>query len=137
MVVPGFKASEHEEQCALIEWWAIYCGTKGIDERLLFAVPNGGFRHPAVAGRLKAEGVRAGIPDLMLAIPMHTFHGLFIEMKVEGGRVRKGQEEVIHLLRLQGYNCCVCYSMEEAQRVLMMYLAKNPEEMAKIRKILG
>jgi len=133
----SYRATEHEEQVALMDWWEPYCRTKGVDERLLFAIPNGGARHPAVAGKLKAEGVRAGAPDLMLAIPKHYFHGLFIEMKSEGGRVRPGQLEFITLLRQQGYNCAICYSMEEAMRVVMMYLSENPEEMQKNRKILG
>lgn len=31
-----------------------------------FAVPNGGWRNPKEAARLKAEGVKAGVPDICI-----------------------------------------------------------------------
>ena len=36
------------------------------DDAELFAVPNGGHRNAAVAGKLKAAGVRSGVSDLVL-----------------------------------------------------------------------
>ena len=38
---------------------------RGAPDVVLFAVPNGGFRHRVEAARLKAQGVTAGIPDLI------------------------------------------------------------------------
>ncbi len=45
------------------------------------AVPNGGARHPAVAGKLKAEGVRAGYPDIVIDCARGPFHGMRVELK--------------------------------------------------------
>ena len=57
---------EHNIQCACVRWfnyqWPEYRG-------LLFAVPNGGARSKATAGKLKAEGVVAGVADLILLVP--------------------------------------------------------------------
>lgn len=49
--------SEADEQQAVVEW----CDLKGVP---IFHIPNGGFRHPAEAKHLKAQGVKAGVPDL-------------------------------------------------------------------------
>jgi hypothetical protein len=60
---------------------------------MLFAIPNGGARHKAIAGKLRAEGVRAGVPDICLPVPRGEYHGLFIELKrPKGGHVSEEQE---------------------------------------------
>ena len=74
-------ASEHQEQSAVISWWALAHRQYGLPEFALFAIPNGGARDVITGARLKAEGVRRGVVDLMLAKPNGTFSGLFIEMK--------------------------------------------------------
>ena len=82
------RSLEHNEQVALIGWARCqrFNGTPIADD--LHAIPNGGQRHPAVAAKLKAEGVTPGIPDLMLTIPVAPYHGMFIEMKSRGGIAR-------------------------------------------------
>src|SRR5262245_64718583 len=52
-----------------------------IPARLCFAIPNGGARDVITAGRLKAEGVRAGVPDVCLPVARAGYHGLFLEVK--------------------------------------------------------
>ena len=56
----GRIPTEHEEQRAFVEWFR-----KSGDVRI-FAIPNGGARGAAQAGKLKAEGVSAGVPDLFI-----------------------------------------------------------------------
>ena len=34
------KQEEHQEQCALMQWWAMESRSYGIDERLLYAIPG-------------------------------------------------------------------------------------------------
>lgn len=53
--------TEHQEQVALFQWLEIAAKR---DDRLsmAFAIPNGGARHPVVAAKLKAEGVKSGVP---------------------------------------------------------------------------
>ena len=69
--------TEHSEQVTLIEWWDMAANIFHTPKELLFAIPNGGKRSPVTGSILKAEGVRRGIPDLMLAIPRGNYHGLF------------------------------------------------------------
>lgn len=49
---------------------------------MLFAVPNGGSRNAVEARILKAEGVVAGVADLILLVPRSGYGSLCIEMKI-------------------------------------------------------
>ncbi|MBQ7609135.1 MAG: VRR-NUC domain-containing protein [Desulfovibrionaceae bacterium] len=117
--------TEHQEQCALIQWWQWQCSGYGIPEPLLYAIPNGGARHIVVAKKLKDEGVRAGIPDLFLAVSRNGFHGLYIELKTASGRPSSAQKAIIGELEQQGYACKVCHGFEEARRAIADYLGKD------------
>lgn len=111
------KQSEHNEQKALIKW----CKMHPVAKRI-FAIPNGGARHIAVAAKLKAEGVRRHVPDLFLPVSRGRFHGLFIEMKAKGGRVAKGQSEELEQLSADGYMAVVCWGWDSARETIENYL---------------
>lgn len=120
-------ASEHEEQCALFAWAAQWEG-RHPELALLFAIPNGGHRHPATAAKLKAEGVKAGVPDVCCPIPRRGYAGLYIELKRnDGGVVSQAQACWIHRLREQGYRVFVAEGQEQAMSGLVWYL-DLPEE---------
>lgn len=115
--------SEHVEQVNLFEW-ARLAQAAHPALRLLYAIPNGGMRNKAVAGKLRAEGVKPGVLDLCLPVPRGVFHGLYIEMKrQEGGRVSKDQARWIADLRAEGYSAVVCHGWMQAREVLLAYLA--------------
>ena len=90
----------------------------------MFAIPNGGSRKGgAIEGsHLKAQGVRAGVPDIFLAAPSRPYSGLFIELKAEGGRVQDTQREWTAALSTQGYRTVVCYGFEAARDEIERYL---------------
>ena len=115
--------TEHEEQAALVEWWGLYARWKSLPPSLLMAIPNGGYRSAITGARLKAEGVRVGIPDLFLAVPTRQAHGLWIEMKRQhGGRISDAQKSSMVALEAQGYACTVCRGWAEARRSIVEYL---------------
>ena len=116
------KTTEHAEQVALLHWVRLH-ESRWPELTLLLAIPNGGHRHPAVAGKLKAEGVRSGIPDLYLPSARGGAYGLWIEMKAPGGKLSQRQKITLIQLREQGYSACVCYGWEDAARTLTDYLA--------------
>lgn len=60
---------------------------------LLFAVPNGGFRNKREAGIMKAEGVTAGVADVILLKPSGGYASLCVEFKTEDGTQRATQKE--------------------------------------------
>lgn len=113
--------SEHDEQSALLSWAATRTTTMPELERM-FAIPNGGFRDNNTGKRLKAEGVRAGVPDLFLPVPRGGKAGLWIEMKIRKGRVTERQNDWIEWLRNQGYEARVCYCWQDAAEMIELYM---------------
>lgn len=109
--------SEHDQQVAVIE----YCDAKGVP---VFAIPNGGLRHKRTAAMLKAEGVRAGVPDLFVPVPNGGYCGLFIEMKdVNGRKPRESQMQWLEALNARGYAAYWAKGAEKAIRLIDAYLS--------------
>ena len=114
--------TEHKEQKELIRWAKMLSATLP-ELELLFAIPNGGERHLLVAKKLKAEGVKAGVPDLMLPVARGGYHGLFIEMKRQnGGRQSKAQRWWKERLKGEGYKAVVCRGCQDAIQTIEDYL---------------
>lgn len=102
--------TEHEEQRELVKWFR-----QSWPDVVIFAIPNGGARSASVAGRLKAEGVLPGVPDLF--IPAWR---VWIEMKrIKGGSVSKEQKELHKYLESVGYRVIVAKGAEEAKQRLL------------------
>lgn len=81
----------------------------------LFHVPNGGARNKVAGAKLKAEGVRRGVPDYLWPLRSGVGDvGLAIELKAAGGRLEPEQREWIAHLSGQGWRCVVAYGWEEA-----------------------
>jgi hypothetical protein len=127
VLLRGLTMSEHDEQAALIRWAKVQ--TPRLPAlRLLFAVPNGGQRHAATAARLKAEGVRPGVPDVCLPVPSGPYHGLFIELKrpkrpgKPAGRPTDEQLWWLGELQAVGYCCGLAYGWDEARALIEAYL---------------
>ena len=117
--------SEHDEQANLITWAAMHEHEHpGLE--MLFAIPNGGHRHIRVAAKMKAEGVKAGVPDLFLPVPRGDYHGLFIEMKFGKNKPTAHQRHWLEMLEWHGYKTAVCYWFLDARDVLIDYLEGAP-----------
>lgn len=115
--------SEHQVQSAVISWWWLQHELYGLPVFALFAVPNGGARDAITGSRLKAEGVRRGALDLILAKPTASYHGLFIEMKVGDNRPTEDQSSFMDYLDRAGYKTCVHWTSESAINEIKEYLA--------------
>lgn len=114
--------TEAQEQMTLFSWAAMQSG-KYPELNLLYHVPNGGSRHKAEAGRLRAEGVKAGVPDLCLPVARGQYHGLYIELKRQRvGRTSDHQSEWLDALSAQGYKAALCYGWEQAAGTIIEYL---------------
>ena len=100
MVIP----SEDEEQMLFVQWF------RRTYTQRIYAVPNGGARHPAVAMKMKATGTTPGIPDLH--VPAWN---LWIEMKRQkGGRLSPHQQDWIEYLEGIGHTVIIGYGFEDA-----------------------
>lgn len=155
--------SEHAHQTAFFQWlnfaritsfdgaWDVCMGKASVSRpgtnpegempelALAHAIPNGGKRDAVTASKLKAEGVKPGVPDTFLPIPMPRrhdvptnmmYHGLYIEFKKPSQKPKregskggvsdaqmKFMEQALHL----GYACHVAYSWREAANIVMAY----------------
>ena len=114
--------TEEQEQIAIMEW-AELSQSRYPDLQWLYHVPNGGLRSKRTAARLKAAGVKSGVPDLCLPVPRKGYHGLYIELKrIKGGRTSPDQDRWIESLTDNGYFCEVCRGAESTIRVIKWYL---------------
>ena len=96
---------------------------------LNYHVPNGGIRKKAAAGRFRAEGVKAGVPDLCLPVARGGFHGLYIELKRQkGSKTSDDQKAWLSNLEEQGYFVALCKGWEAAAKVITEYLTMGGEE---------
>ncbi|MBS6039970.1 VRR-NUC domain-containing protein [Pseudomonas sp.] len=98
----------------------------------LHHTPNGGYRGKVEAGRLKAQGTKAGIPDLLLTMARGGYFGLFIEFKatVKPAAVSLEQQACIGRLNDQGYLAVVCRGHFDAMECLRAYMALPKTEVA-------
>lgn len=113
---------EHYEQVMLFHWIDDLMSARFPFLEAAFAIPNGGHRHIAVAKKLKAEGVRSGVPDVFLPYVTVDHAGLFIEMKrTKGGRESAEQIQWRLDLRSRGYQVCVCLGWRNAAAAICVY----------------
>lgn len=114
--------TESEEQQAVMEWAEAASG-KWPELRLLYHVPNEGRRSMATGGRLRAEGLKSGVPDLCLPSAHGKYHGLYIEMKrTQGGKTTPEQKEWLEALEVEGYKTALCRGADAAIETIMGYL---------------
>src|ERR1043165_1268822 len=107
---------------ALIQWCQTYAPQYPQLARI-YAVPNGGHRHPKVAVYMKAEGLRAGVLDICLPVPRDPWHGMYLEMKFGRNKLTAEQAAEMESLRKDNYFVPEpCYSWIEAARSIAWYL---------------
>ena len=118
---------EAEEQKALFEW-AGYMGGRHPELKFMYHVPNGGRRNAREAAMLKAEGVKAGVPDIVLPAARGGYHGLYIELKRQkSGSLSKEQRAYLEYLKEQGYRAVMCRGWRQAADVIQAYLVQKKE----------
>lgn len=131
--------SEDSQQIALFMWAALNID-KYPDLKFMFAVPNGMFTpYKQVAGKMRAMGMKRGVPDIMLPVKRGEWSGLFIELKRKktekqaAGKTSNEQNEWIGYLQNQGYGVAVCYGFEQSRDMVLQYL-EYKEDKSKITK---
>jgi hypothetical protein len=117
--------TEHAHQCALF-CWAANNREKWPELEWMFAIPNGGERNKVVASRLKAEGVKSGVSDIMLPVARRGYLGFFIEMKEpKRGRESEKQAEFGQFVKNNGYLYIVGYGWESAAQYIAWYMGND------------
>ena len=111
--------SEYDEQLTVFDYAYGYGGNLDKRLRMLHPVENtkGAGRPPAGATE------SAGVPDMFLAVAIAPFHGLYIELKANGGKVAAKQKQWQKRLRGQGYASEIVFGGGKAIELLGQYLA--------------
>ena len=119
---------EAQEQRALFRWAALHT-SKYPGLEMLFAIPNGGRRDARTAALLKAEGMRAGVPDICLPVARHGYGALWIELKCVGahgkraGVASRAQNDWGIALAAHGQLFALCHGWDKARGIIIDYLA--------------
>lgn len=79
------KIREHEEEFP--------------DLKFCTHVPNGGWRGYSTGAKLKAAGVRPGVPDILCFKTQGAFTGLAIELKCNKNKTKKEQDAWLFYLQ--------------------------------------
>ncbi len=112
--------SQLQQQC--VKWWRYWAAASGIDHRFLIAIPNEGKRTIKTGQRMKAEGMIAGVSDLILFDPYGEKLPLFIEMKLEKTNQTESQVAFERTYADAGYDYVVCRSFLDFQKCVTRYL---------------
>ena len=114
--------SEHDEQVSLFQEMALRAKQ---DPRWgkAFAIPNGGLRNIIVAKKLKAEGVRAGTPDIFIPVPAGPYCGMFLEMKRRAGGVVSPEQWAFMNSMRPHYFTAIGYGAADAIKRIADYFA--------------
>jgi hypothetical protein len=114
---------EDHEQMRFNMWFDKFLWKKGCR---WFHPPNGGGRTMTEGVKLKAMGVKRGVPDIIVPMSRKGRHGLVIELKrVDGvaSDVRSEQKEWLTWFGEQGWETHVCFGFEAAKKVVEAYFA--------------
>lgn len=121
------RSVEHDIQVSIIDW-AEHKSGEYPELQTLHAIPNGGHRHKAVAGWLRAEGVKAGVPDLFLPLPdwIRQIAGLYMELKAPGREknTSEAQDWWISRLTFQGFKVVIVSDFDRATKGIIEYVEK-------------
>lgn len=116
---------ESEIQSNLVKW-AEDLSVVYPELSLLNASLNGIQTAPKIKKMMYSQGMKKGYPDLFLPVARmigeEISHGLFIELKSEGGEPKKEQIWWNEQLNRQGYMAVFCYSLDDAKKIICNYL---------------
>lgn len=132
-IVPPVVLRESDHQARFFDW-AKLTPVPGFPGRTLhdfaFAVPNGAMLAGSASQRarymafLKRQGLKKGVSDIFVAIPMGRFHGVFLEMKRDRhSRVSEEQRAWIELMTLAGYYARKVLGFDEARAAMQAYFS--------------
>lgn len=117
--------SEFQEHKEVIRWWretypqyekCTRVSMNGIN------LPVNGQKAARIISQMISQGMVKGESDLFFAVPNLTYHGLFIEMKAEGGKATPEQLEYIELMLSLQYEAVVLEGAKAAKEFIADYM---------------
>lgn len=77
---------------------------------------------------LKRMGVKKGVADFFLALPLDGYAGFWLELKVGKGKLSPEQQDFLDRKTARGYLCAACWGFEAAKEFIMNYLHNYKKE---------
>ena len=124
----NFRVTDESGHQEAVFSWCDYNRNRYPELELLYHVPNGGKRDATTARALKRQGVKAGIPDLVLPVARSGYHGLYIELKAPGGKLAPSQIDFMQAVEKQGYLARVCVGWQAAANTISAYLDERAQD---------
>ena len=118
------KHIESIQQTQVIEWsrWAFKANPVRYPYLDMLHCSLNGVKLSGTQAKIaKGQGMLSGVPDLFLPVPKNGFHGLFIEMKSDKGRVTENQHWFLTNAESLSYKTVICYSAKEAISAIQAY----------------
>lgn len=113
--------TEHDLQVSCLQWLRL-----AHPEIFHYAIPNGGYRTAKTARAMRAEGQRAGMPDIHFPIPRNGYASLYIEMKNgKAGKLSQAQKEVHEILRKNMNKVAICRTFDDFKKEIKDYFFTN------------
>ncbi len=113
--------TEDEAQAAVFQW-AEYAIAAYPCLKLLHHIPNEGKRSASYGARLKRLGMKRGVSDICLPVARGGYHGLYIELKVAGGKPTSEQKDFLRSVNIEGFLGVLCYGSREAITLIERYV---------------
>lgn len=136
---PSEEPTEHDHQVIVVKWWSIACATYNLPRPALFSIPNANMLLPKAAhperlmAYMTSEGFRKGASDMFLAVPVHPFGGMFIELK-RNQRSIATDEQINFTAEMNrlGYKAIIAKGSEQAVDEIKRYLSARHKQMARL-----
>lgn len=123
------------EQQALFVWAGAHAN-RYTELRDMYAIPNGAYKSRAMAAKFQREGLRSGVPDIVLPHARGGYHALYLEMKrrrmtgkrgelLAGTKPSAEQLDWHERLRAAGNMVATCYGWDEAVKQILWYLSSS------------
>lgn len=115
--------SEQDECRYFMQWINLH---KDLEMHTIH-IPNEGRRSLQFGSQLRSIGMKKGVSDYFIAIPVEPFCGLWLEIKSTNpqSRVTKEQMSWLEKMHLKGYACALCFGKDSAIDVVKAYLKGN------------
>lgn len=87
-------------------------------------VPNSIYTNHINAYWHKRQGMKAGVPDILIFEPNGTYNGLAIELKVGKNKPTKSQKEWLELLERCNWKTAVIYNIDDFIKAFEGYFSE-------------
>ena len=91
-------------------------------DKIIWHTANERSVSPQSGSILKRKGVKAGVADLTVARQSNGYPGMYLELKVKGGKLSEHQRIFLHDMEEEGYKTAIAWSSDEAIQCIAEYL---------------